>query len=843
MLRNLEQARAAVRAAAPLEEVLERAGVRVLGSGRERKALCPFHPDTEPSLGINIEKQVYFCHGCLAAGDVFSFVQHMDGISHVQAVRQLAESFGVDLAPYEEEPTPEERQWARLLELNRQQQAVCLAATSASSFRKWQERRRFDPGVLANYGVGWSARPPEILDADLALARSLQFDNPIKWTRRIVVPLQDESGRTVAFRTRSLDGSAPKTHGPEERHPLPVPPIYGFHQARRAIRDEGVAILVEGEPDVWQMAAHGYHNVVAYMGSSLTAEQAAWLVERGVRRVILLPDGDRAGREAALRLAGQGVRGLSVKVALLPEGDPDEVLLADPEQVATTLREARHLLEFMVDAVIRQTGSESTTQRMDALFEIAELLGKTPELEREEVFRYAAARLGFSVEAVADYFRTSHAPDGKMYDAHAEQVVLGRALVDEEFLAKLLLEIRSDDLFLHRHRRIMEVTGELFRSGQAVRADTVGVILRNRGYGSDALYVEQIAGLPSEAGEFLLGDLHDKALRRQVLEIVQRMGALILDTSRSSRELLERHASDMSRLIVGSGDRLRGVDVIVKEQMGVMHQRLADPRQIIGLDFGPNWFVLNHVLHGLQEGRYLILAAPSGVGKTAICCEWARQFAVQENHPTLYATFETGDRALALRMESAMSGVEYDKIVTGFMTAGEVELVHEAGETLAAAPLVITSRGADLQELLAIIRTDILRRGTKVVFVDYLQLMRSKDAGNVRRDIELGDISRALFGLCEETGVRIVAAAQINREGAKKVRSEGTDVGEAFKIYQDCDGFYIVNEKLSDEIERDGLQQGNRFGFLAKHRHGRDKIGTGLLADLSRLQIREVNNA
>jgi replicative DNA helicase len=274
----------------------------------------------------------------------------------------------------------------------------------------------------------------------------------------------------------------------------------------------------------------------------------------------------------------------------------------------------------------------------------------------------------------------------------------------------------------------------------------------------------------------------------------------------------------------------------------MMHERLRDPNPIIGLDLGPDWKNINFALHGLQNERYGILAAPSGFGKTAIAGAWSKRVAVELGVPTLYLTFETGPETLTDRLISSVSGVESDKIVTGFLNADEVDAVHTAAARIARSPLLITERGIVAEEAIALIRHDVLRRGTKFVVVDYIQLMRGAGTKyNVRRDQELGDISRALLELSHDLGIHMIVLAQINRSGIKGGKPTKEDIGECYKIIQDCDYAFIAYEKSKEEKDADGPDKGDAFGYLDKNRHGKAGVGANLDRDLAVMRIKEAH--
>jgi replicative DNA helicase len=202
------------------------------------------------------------------------------------------------------------------------------------------------------------------------------------------------------------------------------------------------------------------------------------------------------------------------------------------------------------------------------------------------------------------------------------------------------------------------------------------------------------------------------------------------------------------------------------------------------------------------------------------------------NEPVLYASFETDEETMMDRLIAMISGVETDKLITGFMTKEEVEAAQEAAAILARSPLVFTQRGRTLQELMTIIRHDRLKRGTKVAIVDYLQLMRV-EGWRDRRDLELGEISSQLLQVTRELDMRVIAQAQLNREGAKSEHQTKEHTGDSYRLAQDADEYLILRMKSKEEKEEDGPQKGDRFALLDKNRGGRRGIGFSVMADES----------
>lgn len=833
-LKDLDEVKDTLRAMARLEDVLPLYDVPVQRLGESHyKAICPFHDDTDPSLSVNAEKQLYFCHGCKRGGDVFTFVGEMECASFVETLSKLADLLAYDLTPHQRDPTPEEHEIARLCAVN----AAVLHTLGYSA--DWFSSRHLEHPVLKAYAVRFSASVPTAGGND---RRALSLDWAEKWTDAIVIPLRDVSGRVVGFRNRPIGPDIKaRMIGPAEKHPIPIPPLYGLYEARRAIRNAGHVIVVEGEVDVWQMVQHGHENVLGMMGSKFGPAEMQYLLDHGIRSVVLMPDGDKAGRALARAVAEAHKNNtLALRIASLADGDPDEVLLRDPIVVESSLVNARYSFEYLIDAVLAGRTFDSITDRVDALTELRSYFSVAAEYERSLAVQEIALRLDMEKEAVDDFFRGSvddqRAP---LVNVRGERAILAGMISDETYVGEALMGLHPDTFSLSRHKRIFEAVSFLYTTRDAVNVHTLCLYLRNRNDEGLARYVESLHDADEPASRsYAMRDVADKAVRRVVQRQARDTALRLGDTANDSLEIIRSMSAALSRAVVGTTRALRPVDEVVREQMHVIMERVRAPALITGLDLGDAWSSVNIALRGLQKKRLLVLAAPTTVGKTAVAGCWAQRFAVDLREPTLYVTFETGEDVLFERMVAKRSGVESDKIATGYMDETEVRRVQDAALEIGASPLVITRAGRELSALIAIIRHDCMTRGLRVVFVDYLQLMHV-GGWRDRRDLELGEITSQLLELANEMGITIVALAQINREGTKMGAAKMEHTGDSYRIAQDADAYLILRFKTEEETQADGPALGNRFAFLDKNRGGRRGIGFSVLANESTSDYKE----
>ena len=343
-----------VRAAADIVDVIGEF-VQLKKAGREYKANCPFHEERTPSFYVVPAKGFYKCFGCGKSGDVFSFVMERQGLDFVEAVKHVAGRAGVQVREVkrnrEEEdpnrPLHEINGFARDWFRNQLEDAGVGAAA-----RAYLEGRGIGADVAERYGLGFApdewralrdAAAKHGLDEELLLEVGLlgtseRSREPYdRFRGRIMFTIESRSGQVIAFGGRILEGDAkdaPKyLNSPETPVYHKGSNLYGLSWARHSIRREESALVVEGYMDVVSLAANGFENVVAPLGTALTSEQAQ-LLSRYTKRVLLLFDSDAAGLKATFT-AGDTLleAGLHPAVVTLPPGeDPDTLVRSEGRQ-------------------------------------------------------------------------------------------------------------------------------------------------------------------------------------------------------------------------------------------------------------------------------------------------------------------------------------------------------------------------------------------------------------------------------------------------------------------------------------------------------------------------------
>ena len=391
-------------------------------AGTIHKGLCPFHAEKTPSFIVTPERETWHCFGCGEHGDIFTFVMRRDGLEFREALSRLAERAGVELSA---RGAGEDRRRRRLREALEAAIAwyreVLLQARQAERARAYLEERGLSAATQERFGIGyalnnWEALSTrlrakgftdgELTDAGIASpsTRGGVYD---RFRGRIIIPIRDASGRAIGLGGRILpDAEGPKyLNSPATALFDKSRTLYGIDLAKGAIRREKLAVIVEGYTDV--MAAHqaGFENVVASLGTALTAGQVE-LANRYADAVALAYDVDLAGEAATQRglLEELGPVVSKVRVIRIPAGkDPDELIRTDPEGWRAAVEAAEELLPYFMQRAasevdLRQPHGRSTyTRRM------LDLLRRIPDrVERDSYVPRLAQLAGIDERILRD---------------------------------------------------------------------------------------------------------------------------------------------------------------------------------------------------------------------------------------------------------------------------------------------------------------------------------------------------------------------------------------------------------------------------------------------------------
>lgn len=364
--------------------------------GQEFWGCCPFHGEKSPSFKVNPATGLWHCFGCGDGGDVFSYVQRREGLEFPDAIRYLADRAGIELT--------EERGGARGPRKTRLMEALGEAesyyhtmlmrgrGTGPDAARRYLAGRGFGAGVCRRWALGFAPghgslvahlrgrgfSASELVSADVAMERQGRLSD--RFFDRVMFPIHDELGRTIAFGGRVLerrDNVAKYVNTRDTPAFNKGKHLFAYDRAKETMAATGVAIVCEGYTDVIAMHEAGFTNAVAALGTAFRLDHVRLMERQRVSKIICLFDGDAAGQRAAER----AVRYLDKTSAallcvILPDGqDPMEFLSAHgAEALRSILASARSLMDFVFEKRLAAHDLSSPGRRVRALEDMASLL-------------------------------------------------------------------------------------------------------------------------------------------------------------------------------------------------------------------------------------------------------------------------------------------------------------------------------------------------------------------------------------------------------------------------------------------------------------------------------------
>ena len=405
--------------------------------------LCPFHNEKTASFSVNSEKQFYYCFGCGAAGNVFSFLMEMENLDFPEAMKKLAERAHITL--------PEPEKSAQVIAAEQTKQRLfdihtaagryfydCLQEKQGEQARAYLTKRQMDPRMARKFGIGYSPDSydalfkhlkekgftlSDILKSGLVLENKDGKGYHDRFRGRLMFPIFDVQGRVVGFGGRILAKGEPKyLNSPETILFSKSRNLYGLNFAKAAKKRE--LILVEGYMDMLSIYQAGFKNVVASLGTAFNNDHARTL-KRFADDVILLYDSDEAGTNAALRAIPVLVKnGFRVKVTQVPDGkDPDEFIKSKgAAEFSKLLINAVHYISFEIACIQRKYNLKNPEHRVRFATEAAETLAKLDsEIERNVYLGEVSRVTGVEEEAIRSEIRKLMRKEDEAFRKEAEK--------------------------------------------------------------------------------------------------------------------------------------------------------------------------------------------------------------------------------------------------------------------------------------------------------------------------------------------------------------------------------------------------------------------------------------
>ncbi len=384
-----------------IEDVVS-AYIKLERAGANLKARCPFHNEKTPSFFISPDRGSYYCFGCAASGDIFSFVEEFEGLDFKGALKLLADKAGVQLTAFTQEMKEAESEKEKLFRIMEEAtkyfeknlegstevlnylKSRGLNEKSIKDFRigfailDWRKlydhlkSKGFSDTEIEKAGLAKKPTPSAVGTSPLSRGRmgGGLYD---RFRGRIMFPISDSSGRIIAFSGRIFidDGKSAKyLNSPETPIFSKNAVLYGLDKAKESIRKNNFSILVEGQMDLVLSHQAGYRNTIATSGTALSTSEVSkenvvsnlGLIRRLSENVVLAFDADKAGFSATLRASRIALSlSMDVKVASMPEGvDPADLISKQgPDAWKEAIKNSKHIIEFLLVKILKDAGEDA----------------------------------------------------------------------------------------------------------------------------------------------------------------------------------------------------------------------------------------------------------------------------------------------------------------------------------------------------------------------------------------------------------------------------------------------------------------------------------------------------
>ncbi len=438
-------------------------------SGRNFFGLCPFHKEKSPSFSVSPDKQIFHCFGCGVGGNVIHFVSKIENIDFRETIELLANRANITLPTLDNSYQDNKRAIlkSKVYEINEIAAKFYhenLYRPTSKEAQNYIKKRKLDNRTLKSFLIGYSGNFDELYRVlkqrgyteEEILASSLvnKTDNGRfidRFRRRLMIPIQDTTGRFIAFGGRVLDDSKPKyINSPENIVYSKGRNLFGLNIAKKG--DTKKIIIVEGYMDAISLYQRGITNVVASLGTALT-EQQGRLLRKNSEQVIIGYDADGAGQAATLRgLEILQNMGCDIRVLqIYGAKDPDEFIIKyGPERFQKCVDNAISLVEFKVKILKQNLNIENVNDKIKFLNEIAKILSKVDNnMEKEIYVDKISKEYGISKEAI--YGEVNKL----IYNKSSEKKVLERPLIKSYIQNKQ--EEKIDDSIIKREKMVIYI--------------------------------------------------------------------------------------------------------------------------------------------------------------------------------------------------------------------------------------------------------------------------------------------------------------------------------------------------------------------------------------------------
>lgn len=435
--------------------------IPLVKKGKNFFCICPFHDDTNPSMSVSREKQIYTCFTCHATGNVFTFLMNYDKMSFPEALKYLGDKVGVDTKGVKLEKTESKFQkFYEMYDLTSKYYQNNLLSSYGEEARKYLTSRGLNKDIIKKFQVGLSL--PNNNDLTELLVKKkydiadlnkygLSVNNYDIYKDRIMFPLFDISGKVIGFSGRIYKNIDEAKYINTKETPIFIKgeQLYNYHIAKESVRTSKYLIIMEGFMDVIRASTIGLDNCIALMGTALTHEQMK-LIKRLSNNITLCLDGDKPGQSAAYKIGEEFLKeGIEVKVVTLPNNDdPDSFILKEgKDRFLAYIENAENYNDYKIKVMKNNVNFNSDVEKSNYINKVLqELVNVNDEIRIEIILKRLAKEFDLGYNTLDKKFSELKKNNKKVeIKKEPEKVVLKRKNKYRQAIEQVIYYMLTND--------------------------------------------------------------------------------------------------------------------------------------------------------------------------------------------------------------------------------------------------------------------------------------------------------------------------------------------------------------------------------------------------------------
>ena len=435
--------------------------IPLVKKGKNFFCICPFHDDTNPSMSVSREKQIYTCFTCHATGNVFTFLMNYDKMSFPEALKYLGDKVGVDTKGVKLEKTESKFQkFYEMYDLTSKYYQNNLLSSYGEEARKYLSTRGLNKDIIKKFQVGLSL--PNNNDLTELLVKKkydiadlnkygLSVNNYDIYKDRIMFPLFDISGKVIGFSGRIYKNIDEAKYINTKETPIFIKgeQLYNYHIAKESVRTSKYLIIMEGFMDVIRASTIGLDNCIALMGTALTHEQMK-LIKRLSNNITLCLDGDKPGQSAAYKIGEEFLKeGIEVKVVTLPNNDdPDSFILKEgKDRFLAYIENAENYNDYKIKVMKNNVNFNSDVEKSNYINKVLqELVNVNDEIRIEIILKRLAKEFDLGYNTLDKKFSELKKNNKKVeIKKEPEKVVLKRKNKYRQAIEQVIYYMLTND--------------------------------------------------------------------------------------------------------------------------------------------------------------------------------------------------------------------------------------------------------------------------------------------------------------------------------------------------------------------------------------------------------------